>query len=160
MSQSTSPFWDFSLRTYRLAGVPPACLALQDQGGADVNVALFLLFQATRGLEFDQALVGRLDAAVAAWRTDIVVRLRQVRLSLKPLEADPAVANLRRQVKQVELESERLQQEFLFATASGWGVPAAAVPALGAAHLARYAAHLGSSFAPDASAALVAAAFG
>jgi len=41
-----SPFWRFSLRFYSRPGVAAACLALQDEAGADVNLMLFLLFLA------------------------------------------------------------------------------------------------------------------
>ena len=37
-------FWGFSLRIYARQDVPQACLALQDEGGADVNLVLFLLY--------------------------------------------------------------------------------------------------------------------
>ncbi len=158
----TSPFWDFSLRLYRRAAFRAACLAIQDEAGADVNIALFLLWQASRGHAFDAAAVARLDALVAPWRGEVVVRLRAVRRFLKPLESgaeDDDVAALRREIKTVELESERLQQEMLHREAAGWGSEAAAEPALASRHLALYAAHLGHDFPPAAADALVAAAF-
>ena len=42
-----SPFWQFSLRFYRLPGVAEACIELQEQAGVDVNLLLFLLWQAS-----------------------------------------------------------------------------------------------------------------
>ena len=33
-------FWDFSVRTYRTPGVPDACLSLQNDYAADVNMLL------------------------------------------------------------------------------------------------------------------------
>ena len=38
-----SDFWRFSLSLYRMDGVPPACIALQDGHGLDVNIMLFAL---------------------------------------------------------------------------------------------------------------------
>ena len=40
------PFWRFSLGFYRRAGVADACIAAGG-GGVDVNLLLFLLWQAT-----------------------------------------------------------------------------------------------------------------
>ena len=42
-----SPFWRFSLRFYRVPKVADACIALQEEAGIDVNLLLFLLWQAT-----------------------------------------------------------------------------------------------------------------
>jgi uncharacterized protein (TIGR02444 family) len=154
-----SPFWDFSLGLYRQPGVPEACLVLQEESGVDVNMALFLLWHASEGRALDEAAVGHIDELVGAWRRDVVVKLREVRRALKPLEADPAAASLRRTVKQVELESERLQQEMLYREGAALGQPAPANAALGQANLANYAAYLGAPFDPAAVAGLVSAAF-
>jgi uncharacterized protein (TIGR02444 family) len=43
MSPPDDPFWRFSLDLYGRPGVAPACLALQDEAGADVNLVLYLL---------------------------------------------------------------------------------------------------------------------
>lgn len=151
-----SAFWQFSLRVYAMPGVPPACLVLQDQCGVDVNVALFLLWHGSEGRALAAAEVARVEAEIADWRAAVVVRLREVRRALKELEADPAIAALRRQVKQVELESERLQQERLFAALAGLGH--GADPAMAArGNLALYAALLGSIFPASATDALVGA---
>ena len=47
-----SPFWQFSLAFYRQPGVADACIRLQEEAGVDVNLLLFLLWQASlkRGL--------------------------------------------------------------------------------------------------------------
>ena len=156
MARQGSPFWEFSLRVYGLPGVPAACLVLQDAGGADVNVALALLYLGANGRALSAADVALVDGAVADWRREIVVPLREVRRALNSREDDPAVVALRRQVKQVELESERLQQEALYAAIAGLGLPAD--PASAAqANLALYADLLGGEFAPPAVDALVSA---
>ena len=41
MDLPSSRFWDFSLEIYAKPGVAQACLALQDECGADVNLLLF-----------------------------------------------------------------------------------------------------------------------
>ena len=52
MRHAPHPFWRFSLRVYRAAGVQQACLALQEDCGADVNLLLLCgwLVQSTRPL--------------------------------------------------------------------------------------------------------------
>ena len=50
-----TPFWDFSLAVYGRPGVAPACLALQQRHGADVNLLLFCAW-------FGAAHRGRLTA--------------------------------------------------------------------------------------------------
>ena len=47
-SAQGSPFWRFSLHFYRQPKVADTCIALQEEAGVDVNLLLFLLWQATR----------------------------------------------------------------------------------------------------------------
>lgn len=110
---TTSPFWEFSLGFYAREGVAPACLQLQDEGGGDVNLLLYLLFLADQRLLANGRDVATLDKAVAPWREEAVRPLRNLRKRLKhetgavtPPERD----SFRNLVKKLELESERLQQ--------------------------------------------------
>jgi uncharacterized protein (TIGR02444 family) len=116
----TSPFWQFSLKFYAMPGVGPACIALQDEAGVDVNVLLFLLWNASLGRALDANDVKELDATVGLWRDTTVIPLRGVRRALKsgPSIAAPEVTEAyRSRIKQVELEAERLQQEAMYAMA-------------------------------------------
>jgi uncharacterized protein (TIGR02444 family) len=160
MAEFRSPFWEYSLRVYGKAGVPQACLVLQETCGVDVNVALFLLWHAAEGRALSAEDLARVDALVADWRRDVVVKLRDVRQALKPLEASPDVAALRRQVKQVELESERLQQEMLYREAAGFGRLEPDRRTAAAENLRHYAARFGTAFPADAVAILTEASLG
>lgn len=140
-------FWDFSLSFYARPGIPPACLGLQDEGGADVNVVLYLLRLAELGRRLAAEDVGRVEGLVATWREDVVRGLRDVRRAMKCPSAgfDPeAVERLRTEVKRVELAAERLQQETMerLLPAAVLGVPASREEAA-RANLAHYAARLG-----------------
>lgn len=123
MSQTTAPaaknpFWDFSLALYAGKEVQQACLELQDQGKADVNVLLYLLWHARFGRQLSAADVRSVMDAVEFWRAEVVVKLREARRNLKtpPPAFDAAAAEaLRNIVKKAELEAERLQQAALFA---------------------------------------------
>jgi uncharacterized protein (TIGR02444 family) len=109
-----SPFWRFSLRFYRQPQVADACIALQEEAGVDVNLLLFLLWQATRKRAFSAAEVEGLEARIGPWREMTVVPLRALRRALKSppgLVAAGAAEEFRTRIKAVELEAERLQQE-------------------------------------------------
>jgi uncharacterized protein (TIGR02444 family) len=158
LAEPGSPFWNFSLRVYRRPGVPEACLALQDSAGADVNILLFLLWQASQGRTLEAADLAAIETLVGDWRRDVVIPLRTVRRTLKPLEADPAVAALRAQVKQSELAAERVQQEMLYRDGRDRGRGPVA-EALAARHnVALYAAQLGTDLSAPALATLLGAA--
>jgi uncharacterized protein (TIGR02444 family) len=113
---SDNPFWRFSLGFYRAPGVADACIALQDEAGVDVNVLLFLLWNATLKRQMSVASVRELDARIGAWREAAVIPLREIRRALKtpPGVVDAGAAEgFRTRVKAVELEAERLQQQTL-----------------------------------------------
>jgi uncharacterized protein (TIGR02444 family) len=115
-----SPFWRFSLQFYRLPGVADACIALQDEAGVDVNLLLFLLWNARMGRLLSRADVAALESRVAEWRDGVVIPLREMRRQLKspPALVEKGTAEaFRTRIKQIELEAERLQQEGLFALA-------------------------------------------
>src|SRR5215813_4882476 len=116
-----SPFWRFSLRLYRAPGVGYACIALQEEAGVDVNLLLFLLWQATQRRVLTAADVKALDKTIGGWRDTAVIPLRNVRRALKsaPGLVDPNTAEaFRTRIKAVELEAERLQQEAMYALAA------------------------------------------
>lgn len=126
MSERGSEFWRFSLALYRMEGVGAACVALQDGHGLDVNILLFALWLGSKGRSVSAGELAEADAAVREWRAEAVVALRGVRRFLRTPPAaidDQGAAALRERVKAVELESERLQQEALFALrpAPAWG---------------------------------------
>lgn len=148
-NRDATPFWRFSLALYGRPGVPPACLALQDDAGVDVNVLLFVLFLADRGRRLAAADVARIDAMTAAWRADIVRPLRGARRALKDHPAPfggPTAEALRSGVKRLELEAERVQQETIEAAfpAERTGVPEPSREAAARANVAAYAAVAGA----------------
>lgn len=109
-------FWDFSLSFYARPTVQHACLELQNAYKADVNLLLFLVFQANRGQRLSALEISSINDEVRVWREHVIQPLRQLRRQLKvPLLAinNEAQERLRKEVKRLELDSEKLQQEFL-----------------------------------------------
>ena len=130
MSQSvqTDSLWDYAVAAYQRPGVAEACLALQDNGGADVNLLLAAAWLAERGCGWSSDDVARLAHLCAGWRTRCLLPLRQVRRYLKEqMEID----DLYRRVKALELEAERYQLRLIEETVRHLPLQASAVGATG-----------------------------
>lgn len=158
-SSQGSPFWRFSLQFYRLPKVADACIALQEEAGVDVNLLLFLLWQASQGRRLATADVAALDRQIAPWRELTVIPLRGVRRGLKAppaLVAGATAEAFRTRIKAVELEAERLQQEAMFALAP-LGAEGVTPDEASRANVAAYEEMLGGRFPPDAAGTLLAA---
>lgn len=142
-----SPFWNFTLAVYRREGVAPACIALQDGLGLDVNFLLFCVFAGSRGVALHAEEFARLETRAAPWRQNVIHPMRRARRWLKEqtLLPAPAVDALRRAILGQEIEAEGVQQRLMEAELA---IPAGA-PSIGAAggNLARYIAWSGAS--PD-----------
>jgi uncharacterized protein (TIGR02444 family) len=154
-----SPFWRFSLRFYRQPGVADACIALQDGCGVDVNTLLFLLWLAAARRFVSPGVAQAVCAKATPWRDDVVAPLRAVRRRLKDgsaLVERGAAERFRTAIKAIELESERLQQEALFALAAGLATEQApTTEAAAVANVAAYEQVLGRTFTPSAVDALL-----
>ncbi len=112
-------FWDFSVRTYGVSGVSQACLALQDERGVDVNMMLYCIWiGATRGVFNEQLYRAAMDYS-HDWAAHVVRPLRAARTWMKSegcrREGAPAEScmSVRKRIKAVELEAEKLQQDAL-----------------------------------------------
>lgn len=174
------PFWDFSLQVYGSAGVPEACLELQEAHGVDVNVVLFCCWLGRSGRgRLDAGEVAAMRASVAEWHEAVVRGVRAVRQRLKGGMAPAPVAlsePLRRRLASIEVQLEHVEQLMLAGAVDRAPDEARAAPArladavanvggyleaagirAGAADAARLAAILGPVF-PDLAAAEVAGA--
>jgi uncharacterized protein (TIGR02444 family) len=154
-----SPFWRFSLRFYRRPGVADACITLQDGCGVDVNILLFFLWLALARRCVSSAAAATVCAKVAPWRDDVVIPLRTLRRRLKDgssLAERGATELFRTRIKAIELESERLQQESMFALAADLETEnASTIEAAARANVAAYEQALARPLAPDAMGVLV-----
>lgn len=144
------PFWDFSLRIYGRPGVGAACLRLQDEVGADVNMLLFCCWVAVAGgVRLGDDKIRQALAAIESWRTEVVHPLRALRRRLKQGVdgvADERSHALRRAIQAIEIDAEHVEQLTLAASVSVKleAVPRAADRAAEAANnLSRYLTALG-----------------
>ncbi len=110
-----SPFWDFTLAVYRREGVAPACIALQDGLGLDVNFLLFCVFAGSRGVALHAEEFARLETCAAPWRQNVIHPMRRARRWLKEqtLLPAPAVDALRCAILAQEIEAEGVQQRLM-----------------------------------------------
>ena len=109
--------WQFSVTVYSVPGVADECLGLQERYGVDVNTLLFCAWLAfARRAALTAQDIEAIRDAVNAWHEKAVKPLRAVRRYLKDRPGSDVV-RLRRHVKAVELEAERVEQAMLFAYA-------------------------------------------
>jgi uncharacterized protein (TIGR02444 family) len=108
------PFWDFSLQLYSRPDVASACLALQDQYAADVNLLLFCCWQGHIAAPvLYRSDLQRLMTLGAAWHDTVIRPLRLLRRQLKSEVANIPGQHagwLRRKVQQLEIDAEHIHQ--------------------------------------------------
>lgn len=132
---------------YAKPGVAPACLALQERHGVDVNALMFCVWLAESGRGPAQAAA--LEAAFAAvgeWHRQVVRTLRPLRQRLKfgfdPVDAE-LVRALRARIQKIEIDAEHVEQLTLAASEAAkaparGGLPADERARHAAQHLAAY----------------------
>ena len=115
---SDNPLWLFSLKVYGNPDVEPACLRLQENAGADVNLVLFCCWLGLA--DYGQVAAPQLRdllIATSRWHEKSIGPLRALRRDLKG-NFDPVSSNLgeatRQKVLAAELEAERALQGVLF----------------------------------------------
>ena len=114
--QSDNPFWQFSLAVYAAPGVAAECLALQKALDVDVNMLLFCAWLGARKTVVTAEEIETFEAMVRPWRQSVVGPLRAARNAMKamPEMAHEDVKALRKQILEVELRAEQIQQALLF----------------------------------------------
>jgi len=145
-------FWTWTLAFYAGPGISPAFLHLQDGHGADVNILLYLLWQASEGnAAVTEAECAALDAAISDWRRDVIAPLRGLRRMLKGQGED----EVRSPIAAAELAAERSAQRRLVAALPGRAAVAGSVGITAGESIAAYAAFMGAPFHEASVAALL-----
>ncbi len=108
-----NPFWQFSLHIYGREAVKQACLALQDDAGADINILLFLCWRAGKGETAPSSeALSAMISAIEPVNREVVHPLRHVRRRLDSLPLSGAEA-ARNCVLKAELAGEHMVQSLL-----------------------------------------------
>jgi len=135
----TTSFWEFSVETYGRPEVQTACLRLQEDMGADVNIVLYCCWRGAVEIEELETLMAKL----APWQQDVVGNLRAIRRLMKPMvnelgiQSEPA-EKLRKKIVGLELEAENLQQSIMERLASRRRTTLPPSPNAAAHNLAQY----------------------
>jgi uncharacterized protein (TIGR02444 family) len=139
------PFWQFSISVYARDGVAPACIALQEECGVDVNILLFCCWGASiGGGRLSGEELQALHNAVSDWNQGVVQGLRVVRNRLKGgVEGFNAEESetLRQRILGIEINAEHKEQIKLAETvvvAGDEDIPAVARLRACALNLAEY----------------------
>lgn len=153
-ADAAAAFWRFSLLAYGRPGVADALLRLQDEGGHNVNLALFALWLGScEGVRLDAPGLTRARQAIERLDREVVAPLRRLRRALKA-DADADVQALRRRMLALEIAAERQVQARLAASASGRKTRTASRKTISEANLRLV---LGDDFVSEAGRALRAA---
>lgn len=117
MEDRSNPFWQYSLKLYACNGVAELCLRLQDEGGLDVNLLLYCLWQGSQGRSLQRVSLAEICRVSAPWRQEVVESLRRARRWMKDRKHDVAEqsGSLRERIKALELAAEKCQQDWLAA---------------------------------------------
>lgn len=125
--------WNFALACYSQPGVEEACLDLQAAGG-DVCLLLTCAWLECRGTAHDDARLQLLQRISEDWRTLVVAPLRTLRQAWRePAAADADLAELRKRVKALELDAERVQLLRLQSVTQHWSVASGSADWIGRA---------------------------
>lgn len=122
-TRETPSFWDWSLKVYGEPDVQRTLLILQDRHGLDVNMALWCVWAVAAGFGIvdDDTLAGG-HAFSTEWTNKVTSNLRAARRGLRPAPAGcPAewAEALRANTLELELDAERVEQDFLQALLLG-----------------------------------------
>lgn len=113
---SPDAFWSFATGLYARPGVREACLWLQDERGADVNLLLHAAWLAVaHGRTLGPEDAAAIEATVEGWRRDVVHAIRAVRRHVRTLADDPRLAPAYASLKRCELDAERAQHALMLA---------------------------------------------
>jgi uncharacterized protein (TIGR02444 family) len=129
---SGADFIQFCLRLYSSPGVRPACLALQDRRGLDVNCLLLAVWAARAGLRLSSSAWRHLQAIASPIREGAVEPIRRLRRAISANEslAQELRAPLKRLLLYAELRAEQAEERQLFDAARRLATPAPYTPRL------------------------------
>lgn len=108
-----NPFWDYSLVHYGRPEVARACLELQEDVGANVNLVLFCCWLGSFGQVLTVQDLDEAEEVIRDWNEQVVEPLRGVRRFVRSEFAGFADQKWPQAIKQLELKAERVVQNRL-----------------------------------------------
>lgn len=112
--------WSFALRLYAYPGVEDACLQLQ-QNGNDVCLLLTAAWLEHRHTLYSDARRDQLKSLAGPWQQQVIGPLRKIRCAWREQANDDAgLAELRKQVKELEQQAEHLLLQRLQTLCVDW----------------------------------------
>jgi uncharacterized protein (TIGR02444 family) len=112
--------WQFAVTLYQRPGIEQACLQLQSQG-VDVCVLMCAAWLGKNRARYQPERLAALQSLTRSWHEQVVLPLRQLRKGWRTLaQQEPALVQLREQVKQLELDAEREQLQRLETLSQNW----------------------------------------
>jgi uncharacterized protein (TIGR02444 family) len=111
-----TPLWRYALALYRRPGVAPTCLALQSILGVDVCLLIYALYACHQQRALSAASLARVDDELQAWREQVVLPLRKIRMTMKAGVKGIASERsdwVREQIKATELNAEQVALAYL-----------------------------------------------
>jgi len=106
--------WDFSIDSYAHESVAQACLSLQDDYGARVNILLWCLWMSSQSLEVSKQQIDELKADSEQLQQKLLQPMRALRRSLK------GQGDAYERAKSIELALEKLEQRQFWLLSQSW----------------------------------------
>ena len=112
-----NPFWEFSVWLYQKQDVATNCLIFQEETALNVNFLLLCCWAGWHGKALEPSILADLLERYDPWHEQVILPLRRLRMRMKQpigvIGADQ-FDGLRIHVKNLELQAEKYQQDFLF----------------------------------------------
>ena len=111
VKEKENAFWRYSIAVYDRPGVSPLLLMCQNELDADVNMLLCCCWLGQQSKKLTVEQIADIESHIDEWREYCVRPLRRVR---KFLKEQPELKRFRSDVKDLELEAEKRQQEMMY----------------------------------------------
>ncbi|MCW8853634.1 MAG: TIGR02444 family protein [Gammaproteobacteria bacterium] len=108
-----SEFWSYSTRVYQIAEIEKACLNLQNQFHADVNILLYCCWVAEKQIALSEKDIDTLIKISQPWQKNILMHLRAARTTLKTSTVaipDEQRKEAHQNICEMELNAEHMAQ--------------------------------------------------
>lgn len=114
-TETYNPLWNYSLVSYKRAGVETVCLALQDEFNLNINFLLYCCWLSSQAIRMTNAELLQQVKELRFWDQEVLMPIRQVRRALVKLRI-AETETLTDHVMSCELDAERLFQNEIYSS--------------------------------------------